>query len=85
MLKLLAILRIKLILRIDRLFLCWCIEPIQARLEYIKGRFIEKLLSGKFIVPKDWAREVTTWGEGERKGVHTERGREGRHQNVWMI
>jgi hypothetical protein len=37
----------------DRLFLHQQNEPIQARSDYIKGRFIGKLLSDEFTGPKD--------------------------------
>lgn len=57
---------------VEKLLLLQLNEPIQARLDYIKCRFIEKLLSGEFTGPK--AREVTMGredgGEKERKGAH---------------
>jgi hypothetical protein len=37
----------------DTLFLLQRSEPIQARLEYSKGRFIGKLVLGKFTGTKD--------------------------------
>lgn len=56
----------------DMLSLCWWNEPIQARLEYIKGRFIGKLLLGKFTGPKDWIQGShhgeKRWGE-RKKGL----------------
>lgn len=43
----------------------------QARLEYFKGKFIGKLLSDKFTVPKDCARGVVVGG---RRGAKGEKG-----------
>jgi hypothetical protein len=62
-------------LYIDRLFLHRWNEPIQARLDYIKGRFVGKLLLGEFTGPKDWRGQGSHHGgrKKERKGTHTER------------
>jgi hypothetical protein len=51
----------------DRLGLLHQNEPIQTRLDYIKGRFIGKLHPGKFTGPRTKARGVTT-GKGVRWG-----------------
>jgi hypothetical protein len=68
---------------IDRLFLCWWSEPIQARLEYIKCRFVRKLLSGESTGPKDQGQgshhgEVGEREEKRKRGVLTEKGGERR-------
>ena len=54
-------------------------KPIQARLDYIKGRFIGKLLSGKFTGPKDQGHrshfgESRGRGKRKREGVLREKG-----------
>jgi hypothetical protein len=64
----------------DRYFPPWWNEPFQARLEYIKGRFIGKMLSSEFTGPKEGGRG-SRYGEsgervGERKGTHIERNEE---------
>jgi len=51
-----------------------------SRLEYIKGRFIGKILSGDFTGPKDQGHRShfgKRWGRGQRKGegTHREKGR----------
>ena len=40
-------------------------KPIQARLDYIKGRFIGKLLLGEFTGPKDRSKGSRHGGRGE--------------------
>lgn len=61
-----------------------------SHIDYIKGRFTEKLLLGKFAGLE--ARGVAMGREGERKGVHAERKgkkitrrKRKRHQNVWKV
>ena len=56
----------------DTLFLLQRSEPIQARLEYIKGRFIGKLLSGEFTGPKDWGQRSHHWDRRRGRGRERE-------------
>jgi hypothetical protein len=71
-----------LLLLFDKLLLLQGNEPILARLDYIKCRFIGKLLLGKFSGLK--ARDQRSY-DGERRGGG-ERQRRGRgHQTVCII
>lgn len=76
----------------DMIFLHLWNEPIQARLVYIKYRFIEKLLSGEFIGPQDRGQGSHCvecgMGVGRRKdtcGQRKEKERARRDQKVWII
>jgi hypothetical protein len=70
---------------LDRLCLCHQNEPIQSTLDYIKGRFIGKLLSSEFTGPKDWRVR-----EGEEEGHLQGRARRGGEEretkiDLWTI
>ena len=63
----------------DKLFLHLRNESVQARLDYIKCRFIGKLLLGKFIGPKElrpgkslWGERVWEGGEKHKNSMHRE-------------
>jgi len=57
-------------------------EPIQTRLDCIKGRFIEKLFSsGNFTGSKEEAREAAMVGRRERK-CSMQRGEGGKEESV---
>ena len=57
----------------DRLFLCQWNETVQAGLEYNKGRFIWKLLSGRLTGPKEWVQGSGHGLEDSREGQEKER------------
>jgi hypothetical protein len=72
--------------RIDRLFLLLQGgEPIQTRLEYIKGRFIGKLFSGKLAGPKDQGShhgERGRWEAKEREKGQAQREKDKRRERA---